>query len=158
MKSVDIYLFPVDDGITLEYDDQILLRFTPSDSNIISVLENRFEYIRDSAIVNIVDDDSEWLVCSKTACMLATASLSAVLEISFRESDYSIQEGSDMLSSPITLQFRNNQSPFTVRLSAVTIETAETQGLGDFIRSSDSFLETQRATEGKDYFKNELAT
>ena len=75
-----------------------------------------------------------------------------MLEISFRESDYSIQEGSDMLISPITLQFRNNQSPFTVRLSAVTIEAAETQGLGDFIRSSESFLETHRATEGKDIF------
>ena len=75
MNSVDIFLFPVDDGITLEYDDQILLRFTPSDSNIISVLENGFEYIRDSAIVNIIDDNSEWLVWSKTACMLLPLSL-----------------------------------------------------------------------------------
>ena len=66
------------------------------------------------------------------------------------ESDYSIQEGSNMLSSPIILQFRNNQSPFTVRLSAVTIDTAETQGLGAFIRSSEIILEPYRATEGKD--------
>ena len=61
MNYMEIILFPVDDEITLEYDDQILLRFTPNDSNIVSALENGFEYIRDSAIVNIIDNDSEWV-------------------------------------------------------------------------------------------------
>ena len=52
-----------------------------------------------------------------------------------------------MLSSQITLQFRINQNPFTVRLSPVTVATAEEMGLGDFIysyRIESSF----RATAG----------
>ena len=59
----------------------------------------------------------------------------SVLQISFRESEYFIEEGSDMLSSSITLQFRNNQNPFRVRLSTVTVDTAERMGLGFFINS-----------------------
>ena len=47
--------------------------------------------------------------------------------------DYSIEESSGELSSPITLQFRNNQNPFTVMLSPVTVFTAEGMGLGFFI-------------------------
>ena len=58
-----------------------------------------------------------------------------MLEINFGESDYSIEEGSRMLSYPITLQFRNNQNPFRVRLSPVTVFTAEEMGLGFFINS-----------------------
>ena len=58
-----------------------------------------------------------------------------MLEINFGESDYSIEEGSEVLSSPITLQFRNNQNPFTVMLSPVTVFTAEGMGLGFFINS-----------------------
>ena len=58
-----------------------------------------------------------------------------MLEIDFRESDYSIEEGSGMLSSPITLQFRINQNPFTVMLSPVTVATAKEMGLGNFINS-----------------------
>ena len=70
-----------------------------------------------------------------------------MLEINFEESDYSVQEGSGMLSSQITLQFRNNQNPFTVMLSPVTVATAEEMGLGNFIinyRIESSF----RATAG----------
>ena len=58
-----------------------------------------------------------------------------MLQIDFRESDYSIEEGSGMLSSQITLQFRINQNPFTVMLSPVTVATAEEMGLGDFVNS-----------------------
>ena len=53
-----------------------------------------------------------------------------MLYIGFGESDYSIEEGSEVLSSPITLQFRNNQNPFTVMLSPVTLATAKEMGLG----------------------------
>ena len=70
-----------------------------------------------------------------------------MLEIDFRESDYSIEEGSGMLSSQITLQFRINQNPFTVMLSPVTVSTAKEMGLGNFIysyRIESSF----RATAG----------
>ena len=59
--------------------------------------------------------------------------LTSVLQIYFGESDYSISEGSALLSSTITLQFKENQNPFTVRLSPVTIDIIESQGLGHFI-------------------------
>ena len=46
------------------------------------------------------------------------------------------------------LQFRNNQSPFTVRLSPVTVDTAEIMNLGFFI-NSDTITADSRATLGK---------
>ena len=55
--STDIRLFTVDDEITLEYDDRVLLRFTPTHVNLIPGLERNFEYIRDTAVVNIIDND-----------------------------------------------------------------------------------------------------
>ena len=58
-----------------------------------------------------------------------------VLQINFDQSDYTIEEGSATLSSPITLQFRENQSPFTIMLSPVTVATAEAAGVGDFINA-----------------------
>ena len=68
-----------------------------------------------------------------------------MLEINFGESDYSIEEGSGVLSSPITLQFRNNQNPFRVRLSAVT---AEGMGLGFFINSMTIDASSRAITGG----------
>ena len=61
--------------------------------------------------------------------------LCSVLQINFGESDSYIVEGSAELSPTITLQFRYNQNPFTVRLSPVTIDTAESMNLGFFIKS-----------------------
>ena len=73
----------------------------------------------------------------------------AVLEINFGESDYSIEEGGlGVLSSPITLQFRTNQNPFTVMLSPVTVATAEEMGLGNFIINSYRIESSFRATAG----------
>ena len=72
---------------------------------------------------------------------------STVLQINFGELDYSIEEGSGELSSQITLQFRINQNPFTVRLSPVTVATAEEMGLGGFINSY-KIESTYRATAG----------
>ena len=70
-----------------------------------------------------------------------------MLQINFGESDYSIEEGSTMLSSQISLKFRANQNPFTVLLSPVTIDVAESMGLGEFI-NSDTIQPTFRATAG----------
>ena len=70
-----------------------------------------------------------------------------MLHINFGESDYSIEEGAEVLSSPIILQFRNNQNPFTVRLSPVTVATAEEMGLGFFIDSMTIYA-LFRATTG----------
>ena len=56
-NATDIPVFPVNDEITLEYDDRVLLRFTPAVTNLFSDLANQFEYIRDTAVVNIIDND-----------------------------------------------------------------------------------------------------
>ena len=73
--------------------------------------------------------------------------LFVVLWINFLESDYSIVEGSTMLSTPIALQFRTNQNPFNITLSPVTVDTAESMGLGFFINSA-TIAQGSRATAG----------
>ena len=45
------------DDITLEYDDTVILVFTPDDDNLIAEYEAAGEYIRDRAVVRIVDND-----------------------------------------------------------------------------------------------------
>ena len=59
--STDIRIFTVNDEMTLEYDDRVLLRFTPTNVDLILVLASHFEYIRDTAVVNIVDNDRKCL-------------------------------------------------------------------------------------------------
>ena len=70
-----------------------------------------------------------------------------MLEINLLESDYSIVEGSAELSSPIMIQLRQNQNPFILMLSPVTIDTAESKGLGLLI-NSQTILPGSRATAG----------
>ena len=79
--------------------------------------------------------------------MISKVCLSAALEINFEESDYSIEEGSYMPSSPIYLQFKTNQNPFTVTLHSVTVDTAEGMDLGFFINSG-TIAQASRATAG----------
>ena len=74
-----------------------------------------------------------------------TLSLSAVLEINFEESDYSIIEGISVLSTNLTLTFRTNQNPFSVELSPVIIDAAQNLSLDSFI-SFDNIEPTFRAT------------
>ena len=75
---------------------------------------------------------------------------SVVLQINFGESDYSIEEGTNMLSTSITLQFRASQRDFSVTLCPVTVNTAETEGLGNFI-NADTITNESRATAGAYY-------
>ena len=56
-ENVDF--FTSNDQITLEYDDRVLLTFTPLNEFLIPGLEALGEYIRDTAIVNIIDNDSK---------------------------------------------------------------------------------------------------
>ena len=56
-NATSILVFPVNDEITLEYDDRVLLRFTSNVTNLFSDLANQFEYIRDTAVVNIIDNN-----------------------------------------------------------------------------------------------------
>ena len=56
LNSTVIRLFTSNDEITLEYDDSVILTFTPNNAAIISGLEGLGEYIRDTATV---DKDSK---------------------------------------------------------------------------------------------------
>ena len=56
-ENVDF--FTSNDQITLEYDDRILLTFTPLNEFLIPGVEDLGEYIRDTANVNIIDNDSK---------------------------------------------------------------------------------------------------
>ena len=56
-NSAEIRLFTTNDEITLEYDDRILLMFTPGNPVLIPGLEGYGEYIRDTATVHIIDVD-----------------------------------------------------------------------------------------------------
>ena len=58
-NSVEIRLFTSNDETTLEYDDRVILTFTPDNPFLISGLEAQGEYTRDTATVHIIDDDSK---------------------------------------------------------------------------------------------------
>ena len=61
INSAEIRLFTRQDFINLEYDDRVILIFTPDDPSILSAAEGVGEYIRDTATVNIIDNDSKSL-------------------------------------------------------------------------------------------------
>ena len=48
------------DDITLEYDGTVELVFTPDEDDLIEFYEDEGEYIRATAVVNIVDNDREY--------------------------------------------------------------------------------------------------
>ena len=52
-----LQLFTTNDMISLEYKDTVTLKFTPSLSNLIQLVEDGGEFIRDNATVNIIDND-----------------------------------------------------------------------------------------------------
>ena len=55
--STDVRLFTVNDETTLEFDDRVLLRFNPASPALIPGLESVNECVRDTATVNIIDND-----------------------------------------------------------------------------------------------------
>ena len=60
-NDIAIQLFSRNDDITLEYNDTVILRFivNPGLAPLIQQLEDAGEYIRDTAIVDIIDNDSK---------------------------------------------------------------------------------------------------
>ena len=56
--GISIQLFSVDDDITLEYNDTVILKFIVN-PDVIQDLEAAGEYIRDTATVYIIDNDRE---------------------------------------------------------------------------------------------------
>ena len=59
-NTASIRLFTSNDDISLEYDDRVLLVFTPDNPALVTAVESLGQYIRNTAIVNIVDNDGEW--------------------------------------------------------------------------------------------------
>ena len=80
--------------------------------------------------------------------MFVSHFLSAELEINFWDCNLFIEEGSTSLNAPINLAFRQNQNPFTIILTPVTVDRAESMGLGHFI-NSESITRDSRAIAGK---------
>ena len=71
--GAEIRLFTAKDEIALEHNDRILLTYTPSYSGLIPGVEGAGEYIRNTAIVRIIDNDS------KNNCTTASVSYSGFL-------------------------------------------------------------------------------
>ena len=61
--NIAIQLFTVNDELTLEYDDRVMLRFTPTHVNLIPFLASNYEYIRHTTAVSIIDRDSKSWHC-----------------------------------------------------------------------------------------------
>ena len=58
-NRAEIRLFSIDDHITLEYDDRVLLTFTPANPDFIPSLEGFGEYMRHTVTIDIIDNDSK---------------------------------------------------------------------------------------------------
>ena len=56
-NSANIRLFTTNNEITLEYDDTVILRFRAQLPGFVQNVQNAGEFIRDVAIVNIIDND-----------------------------------------------------------------------------------------------------
>ena len=111
-----------------------------------------------SLALRVWESTSEILQQSTSLTMIVNAlpllilsfifSLSPELQINFGESDYRIEEDSGILITPITLQFRENQNPFTVILTPVEVGDIDSLGLRSFI-NPDNIGDTSRATAGE---------
>ena len=66
VNETEIRLFTSNDQIALEYDDSVILTFTPDNPALIPGLEAQGEYIRHTAIVNFIDNDSMYLFINTT--------------------------------------------------------------------------------------------
>ena len=58
--GAEFQMSAVDDVITLEYNDRIVLMYTPSVAGLIGRVEGAGEYVRNTAIVRIIDNDSKF--------------------------------------------------------------------------------------------------
>ena len=63
--TIQIRLLAVDDDLTLEYDDRVILTFNPADSGLPEHVELAGEFIRHTATVTIIDNDSKVYIVLK---------------------------------------------------------------------------------------------
>ena len=59
--EAQIELSTINDAISLEYNDTLLLLFSPEESDLIEFYEGEGEYIRENVTVHIIDSDSKQL-------------------------------------------------------------------------------------------------
>ena len=142
-NSADIRLSTRNDMVTLEYDDYIIMTFTSDNSLLIGGLESLGEYVRNTAIVNILDNDCK---CGNHKLQFIT--LESFFTQCCRLLLKSLITQLQVMNPLIRLKFRSVQSPFNIILSPVTIATAERMGLGSFI-NSDNIEGEARATAGE---------
>ena len=57
--TVDVRLFTINDDIALEYDDTVILEFKPLYPQFMEELGRKGEFIRESTVVKIIDNDSK---------------------------------------------------------------------------------------------------
>ena len=61
-NGADIQLYTINDAVSLEYDDAVLLRFNPSHRGLTEFVEHSIhagDFVRDTATVKIIDNDSK---------------------------------------------------------------------------------------------------
>ena len=62
LPSAEIRLFTANDEVTLEYEDRVRLNFIPTAADLITALEALQEYVRNTAIVNIIDNNGKYII------------------------------------------------------------------------------------------------
>ena len=62
LPSAEIRLFTANDEVTLEYEDRVRLNFIPTAADLITALEALQEYVRNTAIVNIIDNNGKDII------------------------------------------------------------------------------------------------
>ena len=73
------------------------------------------------------------------------AALCTVLQLFFEDCDYRVTEGSRVSRSLRVHYYGSVQNPFTLILRTMSVSSAESIGLGNFI-GSDTILNSSRAT------------
>lgn len=66
-NGTEVRLLTTNDEVTLEYDDSVILSFTPANDSLITRLDGVGEYIRHTLTVHIIDNDGEHIVLNLTA-------------------------------------------------------------------------------------------
>ena len=66
----DVRLDASNDDVTLEIDDTAILRLKPTTPNIVALIEQQRQFLRDTATVNILDNDCKQPLQSIENCFV----------------------------------------------------------------------------------------
>ena len=68
----DVRLDASNDDVTLEYGDTVILRLDPTTANIVDLVEERGQFLRNTATVTILDNDCKQPLQSIENCFVKT--------------------------------------------------------------------------------------